>query len=402
MALLKGIDDSYFELTPRVIKKFWFTDSIDEDVEEKYIFEVKAKTGDFIWHPNEFSVELPDSIDVEMEYMPTLLTIFRLNKFFNNKMKSIFSFLSTDSLMLTESIISHELMVYTINESVDFSAIYINKSGRYYEHHFIFSRYDYQSVFDISIKTTMSEIKKFYKTLINEFNRFRLNVLPEIINQEAFLKHISEKIKIVDFNELKNIEDNIFQLYNINNIDQNISLSNSEEALKSFTNFIGEMKKHKNDEENEDDDVDIEIFMEEDEENDENETLWEIIDEIEEEIKNMLESEDIENEYILTKEEKIESIYEEIQKSYEVFNKKVLEEDDEKREEKLLKSLILIYGIETIYELKNKLKDDFKNINIEKILDDYLRNSDEGIVMEYKKWYRKIISKLGKNLNQII
>jgi hypothetical protein len=401
MALLKGIDGSYFELSPRVIKKFWFTDSLDEEVEEKYIFEVKAKTGGFIWHPNEFSVELQDSIDVEIEYMPTLLTIFRLNKFFNNRMRSMFSFLATDSLMLTESIISHELMVYTINESVDFSAIYINKSGRYFEHHFIFSRYDYQSVFDISIKTTMSEIKKFYKTLINEFNKFRLNVLPEIINQEAFLKHISERIKVVDYNELKNIEDNIFQLYNINNITQNISLSDSEEALKSFTNFIGEMKKNKNIEENEED-VDIEIFMDEDEDSEDNETLWEIIDEIEEEIKSMLETEETENEYILTREEKIESIYEEIQKSYEIFNKKVLDEEEEKKEEKLLKSLILIYGIETIFELKDKLKNDFKVIDVEYILNDYLKNSDEGVVMDYKKWYRKIISKLGKSLNQII
>ncbi|SHF30951.1 hypothetical protein SAMN02745164_02218 [Marinitoga hydrogenitolerans DSM 16785] len=400
MALLKGIDGSYFELNPRVIKKFWFADSIDEDVEEKYIFEVKAKTGDFIWMPNEFSVELADSIDVEMEYIPTLLTIFRLNRYFNNRMKSIFSFLSTDSLMLTESIINQELMVYTINESVDFSAVYVNKSGRYYEHHFIFSRYDYQSVFDISIKTTMTEIKKFYKSLINEFNKFRLNVLPEIINQEDFLKHISQRIKIVNYNELKNIEDNIFQLYNINNLNKSMSLSNSSEAFKAFTNFIAEMKKQ-NSVKDEDEDIDIEIFMEEDENSDENETLWEIIDEIEEEIKNMLEGEEIENDFILTRDEKLESIYVEIQKSYEVFNRKVLDEDDEKKEEKLLKSLILIYGVETIYELKEKMKKDFKVINLEKLIDEYLKNSDEGIVMEYKKWYKKIIKKLGKNLNQI-
>ncbi|WP_129408722.1 hypothetical protein [Marinitoga lauensis] len=353
MALLKGIDGSYFELSPRVIKKFWFADSIDEDVEEKYIFEIKAKTGDFVWKPNEFSVELADSIDVELEYIPTLLTIFRLNKYFNSRMKSIFSFLSTDSLMLTENIISQELMVYTINESVDFSAVYLNKTGRYYEHHFIFSRYDYQSVFDVNVKTTMTEIKRFYKSLINEFNKFRLNVLPEIINQEAFLKHISERIKIVNYNELKNIEDNIFQLYNINNLNKSMSLSNSDEALKAFTNFIAEMRKQKD---IENDDVDIEIFMEEEEENDENETLWEIIDEIEEEIKNMLEGEETDEDFILTKEEKLESIYNEIQKSYEVFNKKVLDEDDNKKEEKLLKSLILIYGIETIYELKERLK----------------------------------------------
>ncbi|WGS64056.1 hypothetical protein [Marinitoga aeolica] len=398
MALLKGIDGSYFELSPRVIKKFWFADSIDEDVEEKYIFEIKAKTGDFIWKPNEFSVELADSIDVELEYIPTLLTIFRLNKYFNNRMKSIFSFLSTDSLMLTENIISQELMVYTINESVDFSAVYINKAGRYYEHHFIFSRYDYQSIFDVNIKTTMTEIKRFYKNLINEFNKFRLNVLPEIINQEAFLKHVSERIKVVNYNELKNIEDNIFQLYNVNNLNNSMSLSNSDEALKAFTNFIAEMRKQKD---VENDDVDIEIFMEEDEENDENETLWEIIDEIEEEIKNMLEGEETEEDFILTKEEKLESIYNEIQKSYEVFNKKVLDEDEKSKEEKLIKSLILIYGIETIYELKERLKKDFKNINLEKIIEEYLKNSDEGIIMEYKKWYKKIMKKLGKNLNQI-
>ena len=400
MALLKGIDGSYFELSPRVIKKFWFADSIDEDIEEKYIFEIKAKTGDFIWKSNEFSVELADTIDVELEYIPTLLTVFRLNKYFKERMKNIFSFLSTDSLMLTENIISQELMVYTLNESIDFSAIYINKSGRYYEHHFIFSRYDYQSIFDINVKTTMTEIKNFYKSLISEFNKFRLNVLPEIINQEAFLKQISERIKIVDFNELKNIEDNIFQLYNINNIDKNFGLSKSDEALRAFTNFIAEMKKQKNMEDNSDD-IDIEIFME-DEDTDDNETLWEIIDEIEEEIKNMLDGEESENDFVLTKDEKLESIYNEIQKSYEVFNKKFLEdEEDTKREEKLFKSLILIYGIETIYELRERLKNDFKSIDLDNMVDEYLKNSDEGIIMEYKKWYKKIMKKLGRTLNQI-
>ncbi|NUU99833.1 hypothetical protein XO12_06890 [Marinitoga sp. 1154] len=397
MALLKGIDGSYFELYPKVIKKFWFADSIDDDVEEKYIFEIKAKTGNFIWKPDEFSVEISNSIDVELEYIPTLLTIFRLNKYFNSRMKTMFSFISTDSLMLTENIINQELMVYTINESVDFSAIYINKIGRYYEHHFIFSRYDYQSVFDINIKTTMTEIKKFYKSLIGEFNKFRLNVLPEIINQEAFLKHVSERIKIVGYNELKNIEDNIFQLYNINNLSQSMSLNNPEESLKTFTNFIAEMKKQKKD----NDDIDIEIFMEDDENNDENETLWEIIDEIEEEIRNMLDESEYENDYTLSREEKLESIYFEIQKSYDVFNKKVLDDDEEKKEEKLLKSLILIYGIETIYELKDKLKADFKKINLEYYIEEYLKNSDEGMVMEYKKWYKKLMKKIGKNLNQI-
>lgn len=401
MALLKGIDGSYFELSPRVIKKFWFADSIDEDIEEKYIFEIKAKTGDFIWKSNEFSVELADTIDVELEYIPTLLTVFRLNKYFKERMKNIFSFLSTDSLMLTENIISQELMVYTLNESIDFSAIYINKSGRYYEHHFIFSRYDYQSIFDINVKTTMTEIKNFYKNLISEFNKFRLNVLPEIINQEAFLKQISERIKIVDFNELKNIEDNIFQLYNINNVDKNFGLSKSDEALRAFTNFIAEMKKQKNIEDN-NDDIDIEIFME-DEDTEDNETLWEIIDEIEEEIKNMLDGEESENDFVLTKDEKLESIYNEIQKSYEVFNKKFLEDEEgTKREEKLFKSLILIYGIETIYELKEKLKNDFKSIDLDNMVDEYLKNSDEGIIMEYKKWYKKIMKKLGRTLNQII
>ncbi|GAB6188600.1 hypothetical protein JCM30566_03390 [Marinitoga arctica] len=401
MALLKGIDGSYFELSPRVIKKFWFSDSIDEDIEEKYIFEIKAKTGDFIWKPNEFSVELSETIDVELEYIPTLLTVFRLNKYFKDRMKNIFSFLSTDSLMLTESIISQELMVYTLNESIDFSAIYINKSGRYYEHHFIFSRYDYQSIFDINIKTTMTEIKGFYKSLINEFNKFRLNVLPEIINQEAFLKQVSERIKIVNFNELKNIEDNIFQLYNLNNVDKSFELSNSNEAFKAFSNFIAEMKKQK-DIEDSNEDIDIEIFMEEDESGEDNETLWEIIDEIEEEIKNMLDGEESENDFVLTKEEKIENIYNEIQKSYEVFNNKFLEEDDERREEKLFKSLILIYGIEAIYELKEKLKKDFKHIILDNLIEEYLRNSDEGVIMEYKKWYKKIMKKLGKSLNQII
>ncbi|AEX85750.1 hypothetical protein XO10_06640 [Marinitoga sp. 1135] len=406
MAVLYGIDGSYFELKPGIMKKFWFSDSIDEDVEERYIFSINAKTGDYYWNPMEFSVEIPDTIDVEIEYIPMILTMFRLNKFFKNKMKNMISFVSTDSLTLTESVINHELLIYILNESIDFSAIYLNKVGKYYEHHFIFSRYDYQSIFDISVKATMTEIKRFYKALIYEFNKFRTNVLPEIINQENFLKQISERIKVIGYNELKNIEDNSFQLYNIKNIQDYIGLNEPYESLRAFSNFIAEMKKDKvKVEDEEDDDVDIEIFI--DNEDDENENLWEIIEEIEEEIKSLLEAEETKSQLRnadyskLNRDEKIDEIYSEIKRSYSIFNNKIEVNNPIEKEEKLLKSLILIYGIEAIVELKDRLKDDFKHISVEEILDNYLKNSEEGKIMEYKKWYKDVLKNLGRNLKQI-
>jgi hypothetical protein len=83
LAFLKGTSGDYISVRPVGIKKIVINDN-NEDILERYSYEVEVKSGNYIWTNNEFSAIKSNSIDklsIDFEYNPLVLTLLRINMF---------------------------------------------------------------------------------------------------------------------------------------------------------------------------------------------------------------------------------------------------------------------------------------------------------------------------------
>jgi len=218
LAILKGLKGDYFELTPIFLSKILFNQSEKAekrlDITEKYTYEVNAHTGNYKWFDNEFNLDVnsnTEKLKMYIEYIPLVLSVIRLKDFFKSENKTILIPLSTEIESSTQDIINFNSLSYTLSESTDSFMIYIKKRRKYYEHHIIFSTFDYQNYFDIALLTTSENIINFYKELLSETNKFRLDILPNVIGRFGSEDlGMMEKIKLIPYSEIANMHDKFF------------------------------------------------------------------------------------------------------------------------------------------------------------------------------------------------
>ena len=225
MIILKGIYGDFMKLRPSWIKKIYVDDNSIKNEKgpelfEKYIYEVDGRFGNYRWFNNEFNLDDEDenedtklqALKIDIEYIPLILTILRINAFFESDKKSIVSLLSTEQENRTVEIITEEFLVQTLNEYNKVVFVYLKKLEKgIIDHHLVFSTGTYGNFFDLSIHTDEKGIRNFYRNLLNETNNFRVAILPSITQSSSPYYHkILEKLEIVNYEDILGITDDFF------------------------------------------------------------------------------------------------------------------------------------------------------------------------------------------------
>nr|HPG48881.1 hypothetical protein [Petrotogaceae bacterium] len=288
MAFLKGTSGDYISVRPVGIKKIVINDN-NEDILERYSYEVEVKSGNYIWTNNEFSAIKSNSIDklsIDFEYNPLVLTLLRINMFLKSSKKNMSSVLCADIDNQTAQIISKEALLFTFSESSEVVIVNIKKAGRFYEHNIIFSNNDYQNYFNISLKVDKKGLVSFYKDLLIETNNFRLSTLPLVIDSLTDMKDLIDKrIKIIPYDEIKEIKDEYFDIYGLD-LSEFVNEIDASEDLKEFVDYLYFMKENGYDEKSSDDPQDPD---EQDEDEVEVSFIIDDIEDLESEIEQILE-----------------------------------------------------------------------------------------------------------------
>ncbi|KUK15209.1 MAG: Uncharacterized protein XD53_1360, partial [Petrotoga mobilis] len=378
------------------------------------------------WFNNEFNLEEKgngklDTLTIDIEYIPLILTILRINAFFKSKKKSMISVLSSDHENQTSEIIAEESFIYSLNESNNLSFLFLRKIDKsLIEHHLIFTN-NYGDNFDMYIESDRKSIESFYKNLLNETNNFRVAIIPNIAQKiTPFYEKIIEKIPIVNYENVNNITDDFFTLYNLNPKD---FLNNSEarKELERYTNYLFDGKNNEEDYSFDDDldDVDIDFTIKnmediEDElqdiadlqNNDQflgssyyyNES-YDLFIEMEEEFMDLMDHiifdgnlKKQDKEYYL---EKIKRMINEVSLIFQDLKEK------KEFERELLLDMVNAYGIEHITNKKDLISEIFEEVDMSKDLNEIYEISEDKILNDYKNWYKDLIFKKGKSMKEV-
>jgi hypothetical protein len=432
MIILKGNYGDYMKLRPVSVKKIFLDESMlrnnkDPDIYEKYIYEVEGRFGNYKWFNNEFNLEgrgngKLDKLTFDIEYIPLILTILRINAFFKSKKKSMISVLASDHENQTSEIIAEESFIYSLNESNNLSFLFLRKIGKgLIEHHLIFTN-DYGDHFDMYIESDRKSIESFYKNLLNETNNFRVAILPNIAQKiSPFYEKIIEKIAIVNYENVYNITDDFFTLYNLNPKE---FLKNSEprQELERFTNYLFNGKNEEEDyyfdEDIDDVDIDFTIKNMEDIEDELKDITdlqnrdqflgnsyyynesYDLFIEMEEEFMDFMDhiifDENLkkqDKEYYL---EKIKRMINEVSLIFQDLKEK------KEFERELLLDMVNAYGIEQITDKKDLISEIFEEIDMTTDLNEIYEISEDKILNDYKNWYKDLIFKKGKSMKEVI
>ena len=403
------------------------------DLYEKYTYEIDGRFGNFKWLNNEFELEEENKknklskLCIDIEYVPLVLTILRINTFFRTNKKSMVSFFSTDQENNTPEIIYENFFNYAVSESSDGVFLYLKKiENGLIEHHVVFTVQNYGNFFDIVVQTDEKSIKSFYKNLLNETNNFRLAVLPNIIQRiTPYYEKILEKIGIVSYEDILNVNDDFFSLFDI--FPEHVI--GYMEAKNDFENFLDYLSSLKDQESsdfypfenmNKDPEIDIDFTIGNMEELEE-----EIRDSIYEENNDMQEinKDSFYNEYndlLIEMEEEFMNfmdhiMYDELngqdKKKYLKGIKNIIDElgslfndlkSKKEFEKELLLDLVNGYGIEQVENKKDVLSEIFQYLNLDKDLKDIYEISEDKLLKDYKSWYKEIIFKKSKNMKEFI
>lgn len=396
LAVYKKKNGDYFEVKPNFIKKILFNQnkSSKSDILEKYSFEVSLKTGEYVWYDNEFNLEKNtgfDKLKVSIEYIPFILTIIRMNTFLESDKQNMVSVLSTELDHQTQSIIDMESLIYSLNESTDVTFLYLKKSGRYIEHHLLFSSYDYQNYFDLYIKFTKKQLLNFYKTLLKELNSFRGSILPEIMDRLTKEYGETSNAKEVLFEDLLNKKDEMFNIYDAD-LKRILEIDNASEELKEYINYL---KFLKNREIKEDDFISPEVELD---------FIIEDMDEIEDKMREIFdESFDEDEDFIDLFDELLsgdsKSIHFEIKDALNELKMFKSEEEKQSIEKEVLLKLINYFGKDIILNQFEKLSSLFEFLDLEKDFMDIYDVSEDKKINEYKQWYRSLFNN-SKNIEK--
>jgi len=331
----------------------------------------------------------------------------------------------------TAQIISKEALLFTFSESSEVVIVNIKKAGRFYEHNIIFSNNDYQNYFNISLKVDKKGLVSFYKDLLIETNNFRLTTLPLVIDSLTDMKDLIDKrIKIIPYDEIKEIKDEYFDIYGLD-LSEFVNEIDASEDLKEFIDYLYFMKENGYDEKSSDD---LQDQDEQDEDEVEVSFIIDDIEDLESEIEQILENavpdtvqhdikaydadmdfndilagieedfmEIMDNFFFSAQEEEKEEIIEdliEVKDKIYTYSKK--NDTKEEFEKKLIVDLINAYGIEEVNKNIKYVKEIFSVIEIDGKLSNYYDISEEKKINEYKNWYRKIFSKKGTAVSGLI
>ncbi|RAO98574.1 hypothetical protein PW5551_08810 [Petrotoga sp. 9PW.55.5.1] len=432
MIILKGNYGDYMKLRPISVKKIFLDEAMlrnnkNPDIYEKYIYEVEGRFGNYKWLNNEFNIGDEykgklSKLNVDIEYIPLVLTILRMNTFFKSKKKSMISILSSDHENRTHEIITEESFFYAINQENNLVFLFLKKMGKgLIEHHIIFTNSSYGDYFDIYIQTDRKSLQGFYNSLLKETNNFRVAVLPNIAQRiTPFYDRIIEKISIVNYEDISEITDEYFSAYNLLPNDF-IRENEAKKELERYTNFLYSNKFDEDDYIFDDDidDVDLDFTIknmedieselldattsspkEESYKGDYYDDSYDLFIEMEEEFMDFMDH-IIYDENIgkLDKEHyffRIKNMINEVSSIFQDLKSK------REFERELLLDLVNAYGIEQITNKKNLLAKIFEEIDMEKDLKEIYEISEDKILNDYKNWYKDIFSKNGKSMKEFI
>jgi len=433
MIILKGVYGDFMKLRPSWVKKIFVDDTSIKNEKgpelfEKYTYEIEGRFGNYKWLNNEFNLEDEgdniklQELKIDIEYIPLILTIFRINTFFKSSKKSVISLLSTEQENRTAEIITEESLVYALNESSESVFVYLKKLKKgIIEHHLVFSHGNYGNFYDLNIETDEKGIRNFYKNLLNETNNFRVAVLPTITQKSSpYYNKILEKLEIVNYEDILGITDEFFSLFDIspNDIVGNIT---AQKDLESYANYLSNLRNENDfyyfDEDVDDLDIDFSV-----------KNMEELEDEIKDSINDSEELYSIDNTYedeyfdiFLELEEEFmdfmdrvmfdDSLDEEIKRKYLMGVKNLINEisalfnnlkSKKEFEKEILLDLVNAYGIDQIKLKKELFSQIFDEIDMENDLKDIYEISEDKVLNDYKKWYKEVIYKKGKSMMEFI
>jgi hypothetical protein len=433
MIILKGVYGDFMKLRPSWVKKIFVDDTSIKNEKgpelfEKYTYEIEGRFGNYKWLNNEFNLEDEgdntklQELKIDIEYIPLILTIFRINTFFKSSKKSVISLLSTEQENRTAEIITEESLVYALNESSESVFVYLKKLKKgIIEHHLVFSHGNYGNFYDLNIETDEKGIRNFYKNLLNETNNFRVAVLPTITQKSSpYYNKILEKLEIVNYEDILGITDEFFSLFDIspNDIVENIT---AQKDLESYANYLSNLRNENDfyyfDEDVDDLDIDFSV-----------KNMEELEDEIKDSINDSEELYSIDNTYedeyfdiFLELEEEFmdfmdrvmfdDSLDEEIKRKYLMGVKNLINEisalfnnlkSKKEFEKEILLDLVNAYGIDQIKLKKELFSQIFDEIDMENDLKDIYEISEDKVLNDYKKWYKEVIYKKGKSMMEFI
>lgn len=427
MAFLNSIDKKKIQIKPNFLKRIMFNDpnndinDTDFEIMEKYDFEFDTSLNSYKWFDNEFNLDIEqglENIKINFEYTSLILTVTRINKFFKSKKRNMISVLSSDFNSTSTEVISKNMFYYLLGEGSDLTFLYLKRNKEYFEHHIIFSASDQNNFFDFKLYCKKKDILDFYKNLIKEINDYREEILPGMIkNMSSFYKDYLEKIDFIDYEDIKNISDDHFQLTNID-IENSIQNHDCSQELREYIDHIKYLKSEEknlydeNLEEESDNSVEMEFYIE-DMENLENE-FKEIYNEVEKDFindtyksSNLLA--EIEEEFMELMDQiifedldpsELKLIINEIKTI--IDSVKYTMEDNIKDkvdfEKKILLDSINAYGIKKIKEKKEYIKEILEYINLDIDVDKLYLKSEDKKINDYKLWYKEIFKKYGKSL----
>lgn len=433
MIILKGVYGDFMKLRPSWVKKIFVDDTSIKNEKgpelfEKYTYEIEGRFGNYKWLNNEFNLEDEgdntklQELKIDIEYIPLILTIFRINTFFKSSKKKVNSLLSTEQENRTAEIITEESLVYALNESSESVFVYLKKLKKgIIEHHLVFSHGNYGNFYDLNIETDEKGIRNFYKNLLNETNNFRVAVLPTITQKSSpYYNKILEKLEIVNYEDILGITDEFFSLFDIspNDIVGNIT---AQKDLESYANYLSNLRNENDfyyfDEDVDDLDIDFSV-----------KNMEELEDEIKDSINDSEELYSIDNTYedeyfdiFLELEEEFmdfmdrvmfdDSLDEEIKRKYLMGVKNLINEisalfnnlkSKKEFEKEILLDLVNAYGIDQIKLKKELFSQIFDEIDMENDLKDIYEISEDKVLNDYKKWYKEVIYKKGKSMMEFI
>lgn len=424
MAFLRGLNSSYLKIKPDTVEQLFFDEYEDNnsiEIFENYSYSISFKSGNFNWYDNEFNLIPSDNTDelkIEIEYLPLILTYLRLNEFFESDNKSMISFLSTDLSRVTSELINKESVAYTFDQSGRNVILFLNKvDNNLYEHHIIVNYDGHDNYFDLMMIVNSENIKKMYSNLIDETNKLRIKILPKIIENMTKSSHkIIEKINVIKSQDIKDIKDKYFNIYNFDIIDF-IEKEVHRNLIDDLNEYVFYLKNNSLD-----DDEDIKPKVELD-------FLIEDMDHLEKELKQVL------NDTDLLSNENYEEInyelYDEIEEEFmEHMDKLIADEkiDDEEDfiiegksiieslqflyddleaeridiERKILLNMINAYGILTINENHRIIQKIFDKLNLDFEIERLYEVSEDKKISDYKTWYSKLFELTGRTLKKEI
>lgn len=425
MAFLKGLNNTTLKISPKSLEQLFFDEYEDTkntvDIYENYSYSIDFKSGDYKWFDDEFNLMLEkneDSLNIEIEYIPLILTYMRINEFMGTKKKSMISFLSTDLTKITNELISKESVAYTFDQSGRNVILFIKKiKNDLFEHHIIFNCDGHDNYFDLMTLSNEQKIKKLYSDLIDETNKLRIKILPNIIeNMKQTSNDIIEKIKIIKSQDIKDIKDKYFNIFDFDVVEF-IEKQVHRSLLDDLNEYVFYLKTISYD-----DDLTLKPKVELD-------FLIEDMDSLEKELKQVINDSDIFNN---NENEKVNyELYDEIEEDFmEHMDKLIVDngiEDEEdfiiegksiieslqfiyddvenKKidvERKLLLNMINAYGISVINENYNIIKNIFDKLNLEYEIEKLYEVSEDKKISDYKKWYNKLFELTGRNLKKEI